>query len=341
VRTPIHKNDTKNLFGWSDPAVFDEQGNVIRSLPLANSRCGIPLWFIAIGIIVLILLPLGGGILLVRFGVSDILRQHNALTNWKSVQATVICAKSGPLKKPPLEFDGHIPRPNPEGAVSEDHGVWVSYRYVVDGKEYASGISEPVSQPGWDAFIGGKTVHISPPPPPPDAPWENPGDKWTGQVGVLDKAPTGPEAWARTTIARFVPGNPCEAYFDPSNPSQSFLLKEYSFSPYVCTLSGLFFSLIGCYFAGFIFSKVYAPTNSATPIWLIRLGLVACMLYSAVSGWVLLHYWIHADHPLARGTAPLSFSFSVGLIGLGFCSLTCIRLARTERECTMTAEKAR
>jgi hypothetical protein len=30
VRTPIQKNDTEDLFGWSDAAMFDELGNVIR-----------------------------------------------------------------------------------------------------------------------------------------------------------------------------------------------------------------------------------------------------------------------------------------------------------------------
>jgi hypothetical protein len=30
VRTPVKKNDTEDLFGWSDPVVFDERGEVIR-----------------------------------------------------------------------------------------------------------------------------------------------------------------------------------------------------------------------------------------------------------------------------------------------------------------------
>ena len=76
--------------------------------------------------------------------------------------------------------------------------------------------------------------------------------KWSGQVGpLMEGRVEGPEPWAQKTLAGFVPGKHCQAYYDPHDPSKSFILKDYGFSPYGLMLGGLI-----PLFLGFIFVLV-------------------------------------------------------------------------------------
>lgn len=51
-------------------------------------------------------------------------------------------------------------------------------------------------------------------------------------------------SWASAIVARYQPGAKATAYYDPANPAEAFLLREYSFFPYIFTVfPGLFLGL--------------------------------------------------------------------------------------------------
>ncbi len=56
---------------------------------------------------------------------------------------------------------------------------------------------------------------------------------------VLPKPHTGSSEWASEIASRFVEGEPCEAYYDPANPEDAFLVKEYRFLFYGLALLGV------------------------------------------------------------------------------------------------------
>jgi hypothetical protein len=177
-------------------------------------------------------------------GVPGILHQHEALTTWKSVEAQVISADSS-LELPPEGMQARLCHEILNGILGEDHLVWVSYRYKVDGKLYESGKKWP----------GVRLYDLLFNKPHPS------GESWTGLVGAFPWASVaGKETWARKTLAGFVPGEPCVAYFDPNDPAESFLLKEYAFTPYGLTL----FSLLLVLFLP-AFARSYSRSGGIVP----------------------------------------------------------------------------
>jgi hypothetical protein len=240
-----------------------------------------------------------GGLGVIKY-FPDILRQHQALTTWQPVQVQVISAWSEavPIGGSGLSriFDATV-----NEVFGTDIAVWVSYRYQVEGREYVSGSQRP-------------------PPPFFESPYKQQlsGEKWSGQVGPpTGGQATGPRAWAQKTLSGFVPENPCWAYYDPHDPSKSFLLKEYGFSPYGGTLGGLIFLLVGIFMVTIFLGAWWNhPAPRPAPAWLTWFGWIAAFSYSGVNGWVLAHYWLHADQPLARGWAPVGWSLYAGLVAL-------------------------
>lgn len=52
------------------------------------------------------------------------------------------------------------------------------------------------------------------------------------------------QSWASAIVARYAPGTKATAYYDPANPAEAFLIREYSFFPYIFTVfPGLFLGL--------------------------------------------------------------------------------------------------
>ncbi len=62
-------------------------------------------------------------------------------------------------------------------------------------------------------------------------------------VTPLDESAT--QGWARETINRYQVGQQTEAYYNPDDPDEAFLIKQYSFFPYIFLLSPMVFLSIG------------------------------------------------------------------------------------------------
>jgi hypothetical protein len=243
------------------------------------------------------LLFFGLGVIGFIKGVPDILHQHEALTTWKPVEARVMSADSAPEAQPNRGFRFRIVQAIVNAVSGEDYVVWVSYRYKVDGMEYVSGEENPVGL----RFI----VQA----------W-NLQEQWTGQVGAVSGRAKGPEAWARKTLAGFVPGAPCQAYFDPHDPSKSFLLKEYDFSPYSHTLLSLLFVLLVTFLFTLMFEAAYRPNPVPIPGLTLLVRLILALGYAGTSGWALVQYWVHSSEPLARGWSPIGWAIASGLLSV-------------------------
>jgi hypothetical protein len=171
-----------------------------------------------------------------------------------------------------------------------NHRVRVSYRYEVDGKEY---VTDKVGLPGVNRTTGRKT-------------------------------------WAERITAGYVPGQPCTAYYDPADSSQSFLLKERDFDPYQATVIGLFFSLLGLLIlsAPAIEELCLGTLAVASACVCKVLLLVLAVICFGGSCWALAHYFIHADHPLAQSWSPLASSLFAGFLTLPICLVVVANIAR-------------
>jgi hypothetical protein len=252
---------------------------------------------IFLALVTLFALGLGG--FGVRKGFLDVHRQDEALTTWNPVQAEVISVGGHPV---PLTGGGltRIFDPIVNAVCGVDSTVLVSYRYQVDGKEYVSGKPRPKPR------IVELRISSS-------------EEKWSGQVGPpgAERA-EGQQPWAQTTFNKFVLGDACWAYYDPHDPSRAFVLKEYAFTPYGITMASLIFLLVGIFLVT-VFVECWRnhPNPHPTSTFLIWFLWILAFSYSGANIWVLAHYWLHADQPLARGWAPISWSVFVGLVALG------------------------
>jgi hypothetical protein len=70
--------------------------------------------------------------------------------------------------------------------------------------------------------------------------YEVSGRKFTGE-DVLPLSMSAERSWAEGIVRRYPAGKTAEAYFNPADPSDSFLVKEYSFFPYFFILFPLIF----------------------------------------------------------------------------------------------------
>jgi hypothetical protein len=250
------------------------------------------------------LLLLGGGIFALVLGLSSITYQQQALAAWKPVQAQVISAGSGPLPQRPESGINRLGNGIADAIFGVDHAVWVSYRYQVDEREYVSGMHEPSHS---DLNIREDINRLF-------KPWEYSGEKWSGQVSVPggEKQAKGKEAWAKKTLAQFVPGSFCQAFYDPSDPSKSFLIKEYDFAPYQFSLIVLLPLLFGI----ILLTESFRGIRNKGPIADWRwIECFASIAFLGGSIWLLSHFWFNAEHPLARSWAPLGWLIFISIMG--------------------------
>jgi hypothetical protein len=279
--------------------VTSETNSPSKAKPAKTSETVLGIAFFAL--ITLFALGLGG--VGVRKGFLDILRQDEALTTWKPVQAEVISVGGHPV---PITGSGlaRVVVPIVNAVFGVDSVVLVSYRYQVDGKAYVNG--KPRPEPPIFQL-------------PPELRNLSSEEKWSGQVGPPGgERALGQQPWAQMTFNRFVPGDACWAYYDPHDPSQAFVLKEYAFSPYWGTTASLIILLFGIFMA-MVFVECWRnhPNPRPTPAFLIWFRWILAFSYSGANIWVLAHYWLHADQPLARGWAPITWSVLAGLVALG------------------------
>ena len=119
---------------------------------------------------------------------------------------------------------------------------------------------------------------------------------------------SGRHGWAHETVKKFPAGATTTAYYDPSDPSVAFLLKEYLPDPYL--LTGF-----SCMFAGF---TVVFPASFFRPWPRLRGGmaLAGVLVYELPIILAIKHYIEHAvpQHPQAG-------MWSAVAIGLGVVPL--------------------
>lgn len=58
---------------------------------------------------------------------------------------------------------------------------------------------------------------------------------------VIPLGGSGPHSWARELVNRFQQGQEVDAFYDPADPTEAFLVREYSFLPYIFLLFPMLF----------------------------------------------------------------------------------------------------
>ena len=140
----------------------------------------------------------------------------------------------------------------------------------------------------------------------------------------------GSEEWAHSLVARYKPDQPCEAFYDPEDPSQAVLLRRYVFSPYQELLQ-LAFILTG---SGFIllclwFAKrarltpadngwfVIAPESGERQRFLM--AKVCAAVWYGAGALPALHYFLCVPPPHRESHLhAFELFFALGLIPIAF-----------------------
>jgi hypothetical protein len=198
------------------------------------------------GLLVALLVGIGSSCA-IYFGLREIIRQDEKLKTWTPVEAEVIDSDWGAEPNSDKVLGLPVGRLI-DGVFGPSYGVAVSYRYTIDGKQYASGSEKD----------------------PPDNPWvpkppreiqelekqvqqlsrderHYPDWRWSGRVSAVDSSVAyGRQGWAEASAAEFVKRKPCLAYYNPANPSEAYLLHVYDFVPYKLTIIAALFLLRVC-----------------------------------------------------------------------------------------------
>jgi hypothetical protein len=157
------------------------------------------------------------------------------------------------------------------------------------------------------------------------------GNKYTGR-DIYPISMSSGHGWAQETINRFKVGSEVEAFCDPANPSSAFLLKEYSFFPYIFIMFPMIFVAIG---TTILISAGASATNPALPFsaekgWFEvrprkriasrkKAGIFATVLWFGTGGAAAYHYFSSASAPYGTlAVVATSIYCAIGLIPLGY-----------------------
>lgn len=120
---------------------------------------------------------------------------------------------------------------------------------------------------------------------------------------------TGSERWAMATVARYPIGQRVDAYADPNDPTQVFLLREAIFTPYATALVAMLFVAVEAVVVWSVWLK-----NKSQPSTRRRLTATAAWVWWGVGLVAYAHYfWLSG--PLTLGVATIAvLYFSVGVL---------------------------
>ena len=151
------------------------------------------------------------------------------------------------------------------------------------------------------------------------------GRDWQGD-DVFPIRQSGSRSWAASVAGSYRAGRRTQAYYDPKNPSNSFLVRHYSFFPYLFVLLGIGFSSAG---VAILLGRGSPAKKPAQPIegvsgWYEveatstiagrrRGALVATMLWGVLGVVGIGHYFFCAEPPYE--TTAYVFSSIYGVIG--------------------------
>ncbi len=149
-----------------------------------------------------------------------------------------------------------------------------------------------------------------------------------GQVTPLNES--GGYAWASRLNARFEIGDSYEAYYNPQNPAEAFLVREYTFFPYVFILFPMFFWVAA--FVIYTQSKGWLakarPPSPAEGGWYLvppigriagcrRAAMLLIGLWAVVGVLAIGHYFRMAEPPYGKFATIASLIYVlVGLVPL-------------------------
>ncbi len=140
---------------------------------------------------------------------------------------------------------------------------------------------------------------------------------------------TGSRGWAKKVTDQYKKGDEVTAYYNPASPAESFLIREYSFDPYLGTFPGIFLAVLGLifYFAPIISNIKPPPPRQVEPgrfklapsVALDRkqrMALTGFFLWTGAWGLVAYHYFSHATAPYQVASYILSVVYLAASIGI-------------------------
>ncbi len=136
--------------------------------------------------------------------------------------------------------------------------------------------------------------------------------------------------WAQEIINKFTKGQKVEVFYDPEDPNSAFILKEYSFFPYVFILFPMIFLSIGL---GVLISSGASETKPPLPVgsdkgWYEvrprkrivdrkKAAFLATLLWFGIGGTACFHYFASASSPYGAFSVIATLIYSaVGLVPL-------------------------
>jgi hypothetical protein len=140
---------------------------------------------------------------------------------------------------------------------------------------------------------------------------------------------TGSRGWAKKVTDRYKKGDESTAYYNPANPAESFLIREYSFEPYIAVFPGIFLTVLGFifYFAPVISNINPPPPRQVEPgrFKLVpsvalgrkqRIALSGFIVWTGAWGLTAFHYFSHASQPeiAAYIVSAIYLAASIGIL---------------------------
>ena len=117
------------------------------------------------------------------------------------------------------------------------------------------------------------------------------------------------ESWARDIVARYPVGRAVDAYVNPNNPAEAFLLREASFFPYAIVLIAMLFVAVEAVVCWRVFVK-----KKSRPVTHQRLIAAVAWCWWGVGLAAYAHYfWLSGPVSLAAVAVALLY-FSVGML---------------------------
>jgi len=156
------------------------------------------------------------------------------------------------------------------------------------------------------------------------------GRDWQGR-DVFPIGQSGSRSWAAGVAASYRAGRKTQAYYDPANPVNSFLIRHYSFFPYIFFLLGMGFSSAG---VAILIGRGSPAKKPAQPIegvsgWYEvaatstiadrrRAALIGTILWGALGVASIGHYFFCAEPPYETTAYVFSSIYgAVGCVGVG------------------------
>jgi hypothetical protein len=149
----------------------------------------------------------------------------------------------------------------------------------------------------------------------------------TGNVLPLEMSAS--KSWAEEIVGRYQPGEHAEAYFNPAEPAEAFLVKQYSFMPYFLVLFPLIFLAVAAGVGVGQRRRTVLPTVKQPDGWFeirplskvaasARQWLMISAVWLGACALICGHYFLVTTRPYEVFAIVVSFIFgAMGCVPLG------------------------